>query len=359
MTTSLAHIAKKAGLPAAAIAALIFLLLYLQGTIGAHKVGPHTVPLPETGAPSGTAVAAEQREVDDIIDWPGTVASRTVAQVAPKLMAHILEVRVNIGAAVQAGDVVATLDDREVRARAQQARAALTAAQAHAGQAEADLRRQQTLFQKQAATQQELDAGEAQAKAARAQVAQANDAVTEAQVLLGETTIRAPFAGVVAERLVDPGDMAVPGKPVVVIQDVHTLRLETHIPARCAGMLTIGKEVQVRFDAPAREVPARIEEIAPTADPQSRTQLIKATLPAAPELQPGIFATLRAPCGTHVAILIPSGAVIRKGQLEMVRVLEDGRARLRDVKTGMTYDDQTEVLSGLHAGEQVLVSNAS
>jgi len=359
MTTSFAHIAKKASLPAAAIAALVLLLLYLQGTIGARKVGPHTVPLPGDGAPSGTAVTVEQREVDDIIDWPGTVASRTVANVAPKVMAHILEVRVNIGAVVKAGDVVATLDDREVRARAQQAGAALTAAEAHAGQAEADLRRLRTLFQKQAATQQDLEAVQAQAKAARAQVAQARDVVTEAQVLLGESTIRAPLDGVVAERLVDPGDMAVPGKPVVVIQDMHTLRLETHVPARCAGMLTVGKEVLVRFDAPAREVPARIEEIAPTADPHSRTQLIKAALPSAPELQPGIFATLRAPCGTHVAVLIPSGAVIRKGQLEMVRVLEAGSPRLRDVKTGVTYGDRTEVLSGLRAGEQMLVSNAS
>jgi RND family efflux transporter MFP subunit len=358
MTMSPAHIAKKAGLPVAAIAALILLLLYLQGTIGGHKVGPHTVPLPGTAAPAGTAVAAEQREVEDIIDWPGTVASRTVANVAPKVMAHILEVRVNIGSVVKTGDVVATLDDREVRARTQQMRAALTAAEAHAGQAEADLRRARMLLQKQAATPQDFDAVEARAKAARAQVAQARDAVAEAQVLLGEATIRAPFDGVVAERLVDPGDMAVPGKPVVVIQDPHTLRLETYAPARCAGMLTIGKEVQVRFDAPAREVQARIEEIAPTADPQSRTQLIKAALPSVPELQPGTFGALRTPCGTHVAVLIPTGAVIRKGQLEMVRVLEAGAAHLRDVKTGVTYGDQTEVLSGLRAGEQVLVSNA-
>jgi len=357
MSTSFAHVIKKASLPVAAIAALVLLLLYLQGTIGAHKVGPQRVPLPASATLSGVAMTVEQREVEDIIGWPGTVTARTVADIAPKVMARILDVRVHIGAVVEAGDVVAILDDREVRARAQQASAALAAARAHAGQVEADLRRMRTLFQKQAGTQQDLDAVEAQAKAARAQVAQANDAVTEAQVLLGETTIRAPFGGVVAQRFADPGDMAVPGKPVVVIQDVHTLRLETRIPARCAAGLTVGREVEVRFDVPARAVAARIEEIAPTADPQSRTQLIKAALPAALESQPGAFGTLRAPCGTHVALLIPTGAVIRKGQLEMVRVLEEGTPRLRNIKTGATYDDHSEVLSGLHAGEQVLVSN--
>jgi RND family efflux transporter MFP subunit len=264
------------------------------------------------------------------------------------VMAHVLEVHVNIGSVVKTGEVVATLDDREVRARVQQMRAALTAAEAHAGQTEADLRRMRMLFEKQAATPQDRDAVEARAKAARAQVAQARDAVAEVQVLLGDTTIRAPFDGIVAERLVDPGDMAVPGKPVVVIQDPHALRLESHVPTNCAGMLAIGAEVPVRFDAPARELPARIEEIAPTADPQSRTRLIKAALPPAPDLQPGLFATLRAPCGKHLALLIPTRAVMRKGQLEMVHVLENGSPRLRDVKTGVTYGDQTEVLSGLH-----------
>ena len=354
-----ARLVRKAVLPVVAITALILLLLYLQGTIGGHKVRPHTVPLSESGAPAGKIVPVEQREVEDVIDWPGTVTSRTVANVAPKVMAHILEVRVNIGSMVKSGEVVATLDDREVRARTQQARAAMTAAEARAGQAEADLRRVRTLFQKQAATSQDLEALEARAKAGRAQVAEARDALTEAQVLLGETTIRAPLDGVVAGRLVDPGDMAVPGKPVLVIQDPHSLRLETYVPARCAGMLAIGKGVQVRFDVPARELQARIEEIAPTTDPQSRTQLIKAALPPAPELQPGIFGTLRAPCGSHVAVLIPTSAVTRKGQLEMVRVLENGSPRLRDIKTGVTYADRTEVLSGLHAGEQVLVSDES
>jgi membrane fusion protein (multidrug efflux system) len=359
MTMSPAHIAKKAGLPVVAVAALVLLLLYLQGTIGGHKVGPHTVALRESSAPAGKVVAVEQREVEDVMDWPGTVASRTVANVAPKVMAHILEVRVNIGSVVHSGEVLATLDDREVKARAQQARAALTAAQAHAAQAQTDLRRVRTLFHKQAATSQDLDAVEARAKATGAQVAQARDAVTEAEVLLGETTIRAPLDGVVASRLVDPGDMAQPGKPMLVIQDPHSLRLESYVPTNCAGMLAIGVEVPVRFDAPARELPARIEEIAPTADPQSRTRLIKAALPPASDLQPGLFATLRAPCGKHLALLIPTRAVMRKGQLEMVHVLENGNPRLRDIKTGVTYGDQTEVLSGLRAGEQVLVSDAS
>jgi RND family efflux transporter MFP subunit len=173
-------------------------------------------------------------------------------------------------------------------------------------------------------------------------------------VTLGDTTLRAPFDGVVTERLVDPGDMAVPGKPVVVIHDPHSLRLEADVGERCAGDLVLGQEVSVRFETLQRDVAAHIEVIAPMADPQSRTFQIKAALPAQPELRPGIFGALRVTCGTHQALLIPATAVTRTGQLESVRVFTDGEARVRHIRTGKAYGDQVEVLSGLQAGEKVV-----
>lgn len=341
-----------------AVIVLIFLLLYLQGTIGGHKVRPETVPLGKSGTAALRTVAVEKRQVDDIVDWPGTVRSRSVANVAPKVMARILEVRVSAGTAVKQGDVVAVLDDRELRSRTEQARAALAAAEAQAGQAETDLRRARILLQKQAATPQDLEAAEVRAKAMRAQAAQARDGLAEVQVLLGETIVRAPFDGVVAERLVDPGDMAAPGKPVVVIHDPLSLRLEADVGERCSERLAVGQEILVRLESLQRDIPARIEVIAPIADPQSRTFLIKAALPPQPDLRAGIFGTVRVTCGTHPALLIPASAVRRTGQLESVRVLVDGGARTRNVRTGKTYGDQVEGLSGLLEGEKVVVGEA-
>jgi RND family efflux transporter MFP subunit len=346
---------RKAVFAAAAVAALVLLLLYLQGTIGGRKVAPGVVPLPAGGAASHHLATVEKREVQDVIDWPATVRSRTVANVAAKAMARVLEVRVTAGTAVRRGDIIAVLDDRDMKARADQARAALAAAEAQAAQADADLRRGQTLFRKGASTQQELDGVEARSKSTRAQVAQARDALTEVQVLLGDTSMRAPFDGVVAERLVDPGDMAVPGKPIAVIHDPGSLRLETHVPEGCAGMLSLGMDVTARIDSPVREAAARIEEIAPAADPQSRTFLVKAALPALPGLRPGTFGSLRTPCGAHVALLVPPAAVSRSGQLEAVRLVVDGDIRTRNVRTGKTYGDRVEVLSGLQEGQRVIV----
>ncbi len=356
MTESAAtRIPTKAIVAVVAVVALILLLLYLQGTIGAHKVAPGTVPLPSGSDAGLKTVKVEQREVEDTIDWPGTVTSRSVANVAPKVMAHVVEVRVNVGSTVKGGDVIATLDAREIKARAQQARAALAAAQAQAAQADSEQRRTQALFKKQAATQQDLDAVNARAQAARAQVAQARDAITEVEVMVGDTSIKAPFDGVVARRLVDPGDMAVPGKPLVVIQDPRSLRFETQIAERCIGALAVGAQVPVRFDTPKQDVTGRVEEIAPIADPRSRTFLVKVGLPAGAGLQPGGFGTLRSPCGKHQAVLVPRSAIVRMGQLEAVRILADGAPRIRNVRTGKTYGDEAEVLSGLHAGEVVVI----
>jgi RND family efflux transporter MFP subunit len=349
------RIPPKARIAAAAVAALILLLLYLQGTIGGHKVRPGVVPLPGGAAGSEHVKPVEKREVQDVIDWPATVTSRTVANVAPKVMARVLDVRVTAGAPVRQGDIVALLDDRELKARADQARAGLAGAEAQAAQADADLRRGQALFRKQALTQQDLDALEARGKSARAQVAQARDGFTEVQVLLGETSVRAPFDGVVAERLVDPGDMAVPGKPIVVIHDPGSLRMETNISAGCVGVLSLGAEVAVRIDTPPQETVGRIEEIAPAADPQSRTFLVKAALPALPNLRSGTVGALHAPCGTHVALLVPVAAVTHTGQLESVRLVVDTEVRMRNVRIGKTYGDQVEVLAGLREGERELV----
>ncbi len=359
MTAPAKRIPTKAIVAAIAVAALIFLLLYLQGTIGGHKVAPGIVPLATAGAAGSNAITVEKREVDDIVDWPGTVRSRSVANVAAKVMARVLEVRVSAGTAVKQGDIVAVLDDRELQAQAQQARAALAAAEAQARQAEADRGRVRTLFHKQAATQQDLDAMEARAKATSAQVAQARDTLTQVQVILGETSVRAPFDGVVAERLIDPGDTSVPGKAVLVIHDPQALRLEAPVGERCAGALAVGQQVLVRFDTPSLEIPGRIEVLAPMADPQSRTFLIKAALPAEAGIRPGTFGTVRIACGKHVALLVPAAAVTRTGQLEGVRVLVDGEPRIRHVRTGKTYGDRVEVLSGLREGERVVFGTGS
>jgi RND family efflux transporter MFP subunit len=339
----------------ASVLGLIILLLYLQGAIGGEAVGPgHTAPPGEPAAAGPTAVAVE-RELADVVEWPGTVTARLSADVAPTVTARVLAVRVQAGSSVRRGEVLATLDARDLTARRQQAEAALAAATAQARQAAADLDRARQLFAKEALTRQDLDAAEARAAAARAHAAQARDAVAEARVRLGETEVRAPFDGVVVARHVDPGDTAGPGAPVASLQDPSTLRLEADVSEQCAAPLAIGAELAVRLGAPPIELWARLEELAPVADPTTRTRHVKAVLPPDAALRPGAFASLRLSCGSHTAVVVPAAAVHRAGQLETVRAVVDGMPLVRSVRTGKAVGADVEILSGLRAGDVVVV----
>ena len=148
--------------------------------------------------------------------------------------------------------------------------------------------------------------------------------------------------------------MAMPGVPIVTLQTPQGLRLEADVPNTCAGRYSIGMEVNVRIDTLGVTTQAQIDEISPEVDPQTRTQLIKAALPAIEGLQPGYFGWLEQACGQHEALLIPASAVQHIGQLEIVKVFAEGRQLTRHVRTGKTFGDQVEVISGLHAGETVI-----
>lgn len=362
---------KKIALAIFAITALVLLLLYLQGTLGGRKVGPGTTPLPESAPPAGKTAVVRREEVDEILTWPGTVRSRTLSKLAPKITARVLAVKVEVGDAVKKGEVLAVLDDRALKAQLGAARAALSAAEAQAVRAEADARRLQGLFAKEAATQQDLDAAKAQARSSRARVAEARDSLREAESLLSETTVRAPFDGVIVERHAQPGNMALPGVLLVTIQEPKRLRIEANIPESCARLIQLGMEVKVRIASPVtrygagpvsqygagpeRELTATVEEIAPAADPETRTVLIKARLEPIQDLQPGMFGWLYQACGKREALLIPSAAVIRIGQIESVRLITEGVMQTRLVRTGKTYGEEIEVLSGLKEGDVILL----
>jgi RND family efflux transporter MFP subunit len=337
----------------AAVLALILLLLYMQGSF-VSKVSPGLSPLPgDSNAPKNTTVV-EKKQVDDILAWPGTVRSRTVANIAPKMTSRIIEIKVNAGDKVKKGDLIARLDERDIKAQENAALAALAGANAQVNRAKADEQRTRSLYSKEAATRENFDAAVARAKEAQAGVNQAASTVTEIRSHLADTLLLAPFDGVVVKRLKEPGDMGLPGVPVATLQTPQGLRLESDVPSTCAGRYSIGMDVTVRIDTLGLTTSAQIDEISPEVDPQTRTQLIKIALPTIAGLQPGHFGWLEQACDQHEALLIPASAVQHIGQLEVVKVLSEGRQLMRHIRTAKIFGDQIEVISGLHAGETVI-----
>jgi multidrug efflux system membrane fusion protein len=349
---------KKIIYAALSVLGLILILVWMQGGFR-HKTRPGHADLAENAVnaamPSAQVV---ERDVDEMQSWPASVTSRDVAHVASRVAARIVALNVRTGDRVTAGQALGQLDDKEYGARLQQARSALAAAEAQAHRAAAEIRRSEILFEKEAVTQQMLEAAQAAAHTANAQVAEARAAAGVAASADAETQLRAPFDGVVVRRLMEPGDTAMPGSPVLLLQSLRRLRIEAALPESCGVSLKVGDRLWAQVGQ--NRYPVAIEEIAPAYDADTRTVLIKAGLDVpsvSASLQPGAFARLEKACGRHMGLFIPVSAVHRSGQLESVYLVEQGNEQLRHIRTGKIQGDSIEVLAGLKAGQTVSLNH--
>ncbi len=345
------------GLLTVAIVGLVLLLMLMQGSFES-KVAPGQIKFTESAINEPTAVV-ETRVVNDWFSWAGTVRSRSVGQIAAKMNGRILQLSVKVGDHLQAGQLLAKLEDQSLRAEENQALAALTEANTQAQHAQQDYQRTSRLFAQQAATRENLDAVDAQNKIAQALVKQATSRLVEIRSHVADTALYAPFAAVVVEKFKEIGDTVMAGQPLFAVQTHENLRLEVSVPSQCAARLQLGNEVKVRIDTLAISSVGRIDELSPEIDPQTRNQLIKIQLPKLNGLQAGYLGWMDQICQQHTALLIPKTAVIHLGQLEAVKVLQQGQIQLRHIRTAKNIGDQVEVISGLRAGETVLVSAAA
>lgn len=359
MTSSNTHSSlPRWALPLAAVSALLLVIFVALGVIGGpEKIEPGTTPLAASPVPAGARTyRVTLAGADRLLEWQGVVRSRQAVKISPKFSARIVEISVKVGDRLKKGEVIAKLDDRDLRAAYSAATSAQAAAQAQAVQAVADERRASELFEKQAATRQSYDAALARAKAAKALAEQAASSARQSQVAMAENVLYAPFDGVVGERYQDPGDMGAPGQALVSFHQPDALRLEVSVASACSGRISLGETAAVHIDGVA--LAGRVAELAPEIDPQTRTRLVKVDLPATPGLQHGQFATLALPCeSAESALLIPAGAVLNFGQLQAVRVVENGAWHTRHIRTGKRYGDRLEVLTGLRDGETILADS--
>ncbi|MBK7579625.1 MAG: efflux RND transporter periplasmic adaptor subunit [Myxococcales bacterium] len=303
---------------------------------------PTGADLPLTTVGTSQVRRAESSVTQQIV---GTVRARTTASIAPNVMGRVSELKVTLGSNVRAGDVLVRLSAGEIDAKARQSAALLD-------QAKLELTRAKSLEAKHVIARAELDA-----IASRHRVALAS--LGEARVMQSYTVLRAPFSGVVTAKLANVGDQAMPGRPLLILEDPTALRLEGAVPEGLAAGLATGQKLTVRVEAASAVLTGRIAEISPSADANTRTVLVKLDLDPAKELRPGQFGRVELTTGQRRSLEVPKSAVVPRGQLELVFVADKGRAQLRLVRTGAEHGDQIDILSGLDAGESVIVSNAS
>lgn len=344
----------------AAVMALAFLglvMAYLAGFFSATIAPEPVTPSPGSADTITTTVEAVEQPI--IEQAPGTLHAKKESMISARITGSIAAIYVRAGDTVSKDDVMVELDRRELESRLSQRREAVAAAQAHLEEVKPNHERISKLFERGVVAKAELDRVEASLKTARADLQRARQALSEAETMLSYAIIRAPISGRVADRYADPGDTAMPGKPLLRLYQPGSLRLEADVPESMGTDLSIGRELQVIIDAPQKVFKGSVDEIVPMAQAGSRTFLVKVSLPQAANLYPGMFGRLMIPVGTATRLYIPAAALLKVGQIEFVYVPGQHGPVRRYVRTGETTDeDRVAILSGLQAGEAIILPSS-
>lgn len=343
-----------------ALALLGGAIAWMSGSLHT-KVAPGTLERQSISATGRSFVPVETLATTETVDAVGTIQPRRRTDVASQILATIREIHVNAGDRVEQGQPLVVLDDREVQAQLRDAEAAAAAAQADVDVRQRDLERYTNLLKKNAASVEEFDRAEAAYKTAAALLRRAEEQIARIRVLVTYTTINAQMAGIVADRYLDPGDLAVPGKPIITLHDPQERELHASVPESLASGIKLGMEMAVRVDAVDRQCHGVVREIVPQAQQGSRAVLVKLTLPpqAVDVVYIGMFGRVAVPIGETKRVVVPAAAVQQVGQQDLVDVARpDGALERRFIRTGRRFGDKVEVLSGIEVGEQVALPEA-
>ncbi len=384
----------------------LLFLLWILGVVSGELRGLHRGEAAEergkiSSTPSVKTVLGKiltPAPLPEFCEAVGTIRSRTTTVLSSKVLGYVQDVLVKEGEAVQKGQILLLLDDRDLAAQVRRAEAALeeaqngldeveksiiaaeaakVAAEANKEFAEKTLQRYQLMLAQQAVSRQEFDTVLVKHQAAQAEVlraeamikslqakkrqvlakiTQAQAEVANAKIYQGYATIRSPINGIVVDKKAEVGTLAAPGSPLLTIEDAQHYRLEANVPESRVGEISLGMPVRVTLEALGPKILiGTIDEIVPLADPTTRTFVVKVELPFTPGLRSGMYGKACFPVGERLALLLPRSALLERGQLQTVYVIEEKVARLRLVKTGKIHGDQIEILSGLKAGEMVVL----
>lgn len=353
----------------------VIILLLLTATITAFSACSAEKPQ-ESQAKENVrhvpVLSVQPSDVPDVLEAVGTVRSDQTSMLASQMMGNVLEIRAHEGDRVQRGAVLAVIDDSQPRAAMERAKAAENAAKEELLAAESDLdlattslRRYQTLYEKGTISAQEFDQVKARQQAAlahrdwaQAELDQTKAAVAQAVATLQYSQIRAPFDGIVTEKKADPGSLVSPGTPIFTLEDTRRYRLEVSVNESDLASVQIGRAAPVFIDALGNaEWKGKVVQIVPAADPGSRAFLVKIELPGDSRLYSGLYGRAQFRRGERKSLLIPRTALVERGQLHGVFVLDQNRvANLHYVTLGKMSGEDVEVLAGLQGGEKLVTA---
>jgi RND family efflux transporter MFP subunit len=339
-----------------AFAAIILLLvgIYIAGC--GNKVSPGTAEVKRIEVSGVTVLELKPSRVDDYIETSGTVKAKNISIIASRIMGSVTSFSVQEGQGVKSGQLLLTIDDRDIAQKVNAARNAVESAQLQKQLAEVTSERYAKLYEEKALSKQEFDQVETQKNVARSEYERAKSMLREAQEVQGYAHVRAPFSGVVTGKKLDAGSMAVPGMPLLTVEDTSAFLVETMVDEKLSVTLKTGTPVDVLIDALGGDIKGNVSNVVPAIDPATRTFLVKIAL-CGHGLKTGMYARIKIPSGTREVLAVPASSIVEKGQLTGVYSVDaKGIISYRLVRTGRHYGNDIEILSGLNARDKVIVA---
>jgi len=350
----------------------VFFLLLATGffLIGCgEKIAPGSAEVKRqtiSGVSIATLIPAS---IDEFYEAVGTVKADHTSTIASRMMGTVTSLLVKEGDTVENGQLLLTLDDRDVvqkvkaaEAGYQEATKALESVKQNRELTGITYERYRKMFEEKAISRQEMDQFETQKKVAglehervQEMVNRAAAGLSEAKIFLGFTRVTSPIKGRVTEKKTEVGSMAVPGMPLLTLEDIAAFHAEVTIDESLSGKLRTGLSVLVSIEAIDRQMPGKIKEILPVVDPLSRSFIAKVSLSGA-GLRSGLYARVKIPSGKKEVLLAPQSAIVEKGQLTGVYAVDgQGIVTYRLIRTGKAYDGNREILSGLKPNDRIIV----
>jgi RND family efflux transporter MFP subunit len=307
----------------------------------------------------GTTAQASLETVPRVVTATGSLQAGKTIMVSTRMMGWVRQVHVREGQSVAKGDLLVSIDDSDLRAKKAQAEAGIVEAKAVLTNAQKMAERFEKLYADKSISKQQLDDVLTGRDRAAAGLNMAKAGLDEVKVHLSYLSITAPADGMVARKMIEEGDMANPGMPLVSLESVGAMKVVAHLSEKDISSVKIGDPVIIDVTSLEGAVfEAPLDKIIQAANPGSRTYDIEALLlDQDPRLKSGMFARVSVPVGTRQAVLVPAEAVIQRGQLTGLWVVgEDRTAHLRWVRLGRTLGASVEILSGLAGTETVVLS---
>ena len=336
-----------------ALFVIIIAVLYMAGSFTQKQTaGLKNI---EAQSYSGKQITVALEPIQLVERVPGSVIAKQNTQISSRVMAQIEKFNVRAGNRVSKGDVLITLQQDDFKAQVTQSKAQISAIQASLTQAKNQLARVKELSDKKLVSVTELDDAQAKFDTLTANLAVAEQQQEQAKIALNFTSITAPIAGVVVERLAEPGDTVTPGTALMALYNPLQLQVEFNIRERQAVKLKTGDELSVFFPSLNIQSQAIVSEIIPVADKAARSLLVRLDFDSQLGLIPGLYAQLVLPLNQHRGILVPEEAVHNFGELNMVYVIENQNIQRRFIRLGDIIDGRQHIIAGLNPGDKLAI----